>query len=320
MAKKVKIKKRNVGITVGFFVVIIITVIGIFKWKEKLDYQATDEYKLLQIGYTEEDTEFLIDNLDEKKLNEIISNKTMNENIIKLYKQEYFLEKNLDDYLAYAEENPDLSLFEVISIINVGANRDWYSSIVDADTTKGSELLVNKFYSLSSDFTPEKLVDIKNWYAYPSAKQMDEDAYYAFISMHTAAAEENIKLVINYSYRDYKEQEEIYDYYKSGQGIEYADSYAARAGHSEHQTGLAIDILIGEGYDKKTFDTSPTYQWLQSNAHKYGFILRYPKDKEHITGYDYESWHYRYVGEEIATYIHDHNITYDEYYAYFIEG
>ena len=74
------------------------------------------------------------------------------------------------------------------------------------------------------------------------------------------------------------------------------------------------------GYNSKTFDTSKEFEWLQDNAYLYGYILRYPKNLEYLTGYDYESWHYRYVGKDVAEFIHNNNITYDEYYAYFIEN
>ena len=221
MAKKIRIKKRNVGIVVGIIVVLVVAIIGIIKWKQKLDYQATDEYKLLTIGYSEEDTNFLIENLKEKDLDKIIENKTLNENIINLFKQEYFLYKHLDSYLEYADENPDKQLSEVIALINVNANKEWYDGIKDTDTTKDSLILVNKFHSLASDFEPNNLVSIKDWYAYPNAKEMDEDAYYAFISMYNAAKEENINLAINYSYRAYQEQEEIYDYYNKQYGTNY---------------------------------------------------------------------------------------------------
>lgn len=320
MAKKVRIKKRNVGIAVGILVVIVIAIIGIIKWKQKMDYQATDEYKLLTIGYSEDDTQFLIENLKEDDLNKLIENEVLNENIINLFKQEYFLYKNLDDYLAYADENPDKQLSEVIAIINVGTNKNWYDKVENTDTSKGNLILVNKFYKLQENYEPDNLVSIKDWYAYPNAKVMNEEAYHKFISMYNDAKEENISLAINYSYRTYAEQDEIYNYYNSQYGSDYADGYAARPGHSEHQTGLVIDLLISKGYDKTTFDTSPEYAWLEKNAHKYGYILRYPKDKEHITGYSYESWHFRYVGVEVATYIYEHNITFDEYYAYFIAG
>ena len=81
---------------------------------------------------------------------------------------------------------------------------------------------------------------------------------------------------------------------------------------------MAVDIQT-YGSNAKTFEEFDEFKWLQDNAHKYGFILRYPKDKEYLTGYEYESWHYRYVGVEVATYIYENNITFDEYYAYFVE-
>ena len=100
--------------------------------------------------------------------------------------------------------------------------------------------------------------------------------------------------------------------------IKEADLSTARAGFSEHQTGLAIDILT-YNVTLSNFEETDAFKWLSSNAYKYGFILRYPKGKEDITGYEYESWHYRYVGVEIATQIFEEDITFDEYYAYYLE-
>ena len=96
------------------------------------------------------------------------------------------------------------------------------------------------------------------------------------------------------------------------------DDYASRPGFSEHQTGLALDIVT-DNIIGNEFENTDEFKWLQENAHLYGFILRYPKDKEYITGYNYESWHYRYVGKELATKIKESGLTYDEYYAYYCE-
>ena len=93
-----------------------------------------------------------------------------------------------------------------------------------------------------------------------------------------------------------------------------ADTYSARAGTSEHQTGLATDV----NSVSTSFENSSAFKWLEKNSYKYGFILRYPKGKEHITGYMYEPWHYRYVGSEVAKVIKEKNITYEEYYATYI--
>ena len=168
---------------------------------------------------------------------------------------------------------------------------------------------VTKPSSIGSTYEPE-LVKVKNWYAYGDQKVIEE-VYDNFIEMFDAAKKENITLIINDSYRSYEEQKETHRY--------YGDSIAARPGASEHNTGLAIDVVT-YGADGDNFDQTEAFRWLTKHAHEYGFILRYPKDKEYLTGYDYESWHYRYVGKDVATKIHESGITFDEYYAYYIEN
>ena len=111
--------------------------------------------------------------------------------------------------------------------------------------------------------------------------------------------------------RDYSYQEKLWNSYSNSKGENWADSVAARAGFSEHQTGLALDIVT-YGSTMNNFENSDEFKWLSKNAYKYGFILRYPKGKEHITGYKYEPWHYRYVGD-IASTIYNRNITLEEY-------
>ena len=136
--------------------------------------------------------------------------------------------------------------------------------------------------------------------------------------MCKAAKEQGLTLIANSTYRNYEKQESTYNSYVSKKGQEYADQYAARPGYSEHQTGLTIDIIT---YNTKgeDFENTDEFKWLVDNSYKYGFILRYPKDKEYLTGYAYESWHYRYLGLEMAKKVHDENITYDEYYAYYLK-
>ena len=94
--------------------------------------------------------------------------------------------------------------------------------------------------------------------------------------------------------------------------IKYADSCSARKGHSEHQTGLAVDVE-GENKDYDLFENTKEFDWMNKNAHLYGFILRYPQNKTNITGFKFEPWHYRYVGKEIAKKIYEKKITLEEY-------
>ena len=131
--------------------------------------------------------------------------------------------------------------------------------------------------------------------------------------MASNAKKDGITLLANSTYRTYKRQDEIYDDFYYTKGITYADAYAARPGHSEHQTGLALDIFTSGTSTTDNFEESDAYKWLIDNAHLYGFILRYPKGKENITGYKYEPWHYRYVGKKDAYVIYNNNLTLEEY-------
>ena len=181
-------------------------------------------------------------------------------------------------------------------------------------------MLINKYYYLDENYVPENLVSIPTTYAWGTygSQQVTKVTYDAFLNMWKASHENGFYLMVSSSYRTYQKQQSVYDEYKKIQGIDYADSIAARPGFSEHQTGYCLDIFE-KGFTQKTFQDSESYHWLQENAYKYGFIERYPIDKKDITGYSFESWHYRYVGVEVATYIHDNHITFDEYYAYFVK-
>ena len=151
-----------------------------------------------------------------------------------------------------------------------------------------------------------------------SSKLLVSDARLAFESMASDAKKEGYNIRVVSAYRSYGYQENLYNKYVLSDGKEKADTYSARPGYSEHQTGLVIDI-DNTIVDYNNFESTEEFKWMQENSYKYGYILRYPKDKEDITGYSYESWHYRYVGVNIAKYIHDSNITFDEYYVRFID-
>ena len=132
------------------------------------------------------------------------------------------------------------------------------------------------------------------------------------------AKEEGYTIRAVSAYRSYSYQANLYNNYVSKDGVSEADKYSARPGFSEHQTGLAIDVDNGIS-NFNDFENTKEYKWMMENSYKYGFILRYPKDKEYITGYIYEPWHYRYVGVAIATFITQNNLTYEEYYFKYID-
>ena len=218
-------------------------------------------------------------------------------------------------------EFPKMNLSDIIRDINIHLDKDFYEDTEKANTTLDTTLLVNKHYLLDKDYIPEDLVNVSQNYAWGEvgSQKVREIAYNAFLDMWNAANEEGYYLMINSSYRSYEDQEIVYNNYKNSSGERFADSIAARPGSSEHQTGLALDIFSKTNTNKNTFSQTDEAKWLKENAHNYGFILRYPEDKVDITGYSFESWHYRYVGKDIATYIYENDITYEEYYAYFLE-
>ena len=309
---KRKIKKKPIIILAIAITLIIFTIIYIVK---TINYHKTYEYKLLQTGYSKDEIVELEKLKDSSK--DYLLTIEYNKDVISLINEKYFLEKNLKTYIEYSKES-DKSLTDVVAIINVGSNNEWYTNTKKSDTEKNELMLTNKFYSLDNTYNSDSMVNVSNQYSYGENQMVTSETFDAFLNMFNAAKKEGLTLIINSSYRSYEEQEEIYNEFKNTYGEDYANSRAAKAGFSEHQTGMAIDIQT-YGSSASTFEEFDEFKWLQDNAHKYGFILRYPKDKEYLTGYEYESWHYRYVGIEAATYIYENNITFDEYYAYFVE-
>lgn len=314
--KKLKLKKKFKKRLIIFLLIIILSIVGIKSYKT-YKYHQTYEYKLLEKNYTKEETALLLEKLDKTKIEELLTTEK-NEKLINILNEKYFLIKNLDKYLVYSDKNPEISLTEVIALVNVHRDEDYYENMAVTDTSKENTMLVNKYNALSKDYEVENLTNISKTYSYGENKKLNKEAYDAFISLAEDAKKEGYTILIVSSYRTYQEQEDVWKDYKASFGTRKADAYAARAGSSEHETGLAIDVA--DYYDKNDkFEDTESFQWMQTNAHKYGYILRYPKGKENITGYSYEAWHYRYVGVETATKVYNEGITYDEYYEYYLK-
>ncbi len=298
----------------------IYTIKESIKIYEEFQYRETYEYKIEQIGYSKKETAKLIEILPEEKLNYLLENE-YNEIYYNIVKQKYYLDKNFDKYVEYKTYHEDTSYEDVIAIVNVHANIGWYNETYEANIEDGYLVLVNKFYYLPEDYERADIEPVSLQYAYHNNKAATIVIENFEIMRQDVEDELGVHLMVNSSYRPYSDQEEIYNEYKK-KSLKYADSYAARPGHSEHQTGLSIDLTSLEhpyiNSTEDSFDKSAEYEWLKNNCHKYGFILRYPEGKDYITGYSTESWHFRYVGVEAATQIYEENITFDEYYAYYI--
>ena len=232
--------------------------------------------------------------------------------------------ENLNRYKTYKEQHPNLDYETVVTYVNIGLDYDFYSYIQDANLTYDNLLLMNKYYKLPATYEPGDLETISDEYFINGntyVKMLRKEAREHFEEMASAAMNNDTPVYGQSAYRPYSMQESLYNNMVNSAGQAYADDDTARPGHSEHQTGLAIDVSSTKGGNMLSFENTASFTWMQNNAYKYGFILRYPKDKNSITGFMYESWHYRYVGVKVATDMHDNypNLTYEEYYCKFIE-
>lgn len=223
--------------------------------------------------------------------------------------------ENYDRYLAYQNlENEDVET--TVLLVNMGFDKEDYVDPM-VISTFDEQVLVNKHRQLSEDYTPTSLVDVPSEMTKTTdTVKVEKSVLQAFEKMANAALQDNVYLLIGSGYRTYQEQQEIVDTYLKAYGQNYVDRYLPRLGFSEHQTGMSIDVASKVS---NVFVESKEYEWMMDNAYLYGFILRYPKSKEEITGYKCEAWHYRYVGEKIAKYMKKHNMTYDEYYIEFLD-
>ncbi len=168
--------------------------------------------------------------------------------------------------------------------------------VIDGVTYIQGVMIVNKTYSLPQSYNPNGLT---------------AETKAAFAELQAAASADGLSIYSVSDFRSYEAQDTLYNNYVARDGKEAADTYSARPGHSEHQTGLAIDC----NYAGDAFHDTPEAKWLENNAWKYGFIIRFPKGKEAITGYKYESWHIRYVGKDMAKKIYDSGLCLEEYFG-----
>lgn len=177
---------------------------------------------------------------------------------------------------------------------------------------------MNKQYPLDEDYIPKDLVtltEMSTIFEDPEINQLRAVAAKHLKEMFESAEASGILLHARSGYRSYKTQVHLFDRHISDYGETSANQHAAHPGESEHQTGLAMDVTSESvGYDlTQDFGETKEGKWVEENAHHYGFIIRYPKGKEEITGYLYEPWHIRYLGKELATYIYESGLTYEEY-------
>lgn len=173
---------------------------------------------------------------------------------------------------------------------------------------------VNKNYFLDENYVPKKLVPvtINKITRKGETMMIDETVLREAKLMFNEAATKKLNLVVYSAYRSFVKQLDLYNNAKD-------KNYVAKPGYSEHQTGLALDISTLDAGLTTYFENTPEYEYLINNAHRFGFIQRYPKSKENLTLYPYESWHFRYVGRPLATFIYENNLTLEEYIYLYVE-
>ena len=231
---------------------------------------------------------------------------------------EGYREENAARYADYAAQNPGLAAQQVVSYVNIGLDRPFYTEVETIADPDNLLVLCNKYHQLPDGYEPANLVQISAGYSNGGKTiYLRAEAAEAFEQLCAGAAAEGYTILGQSGYRSYSYQEQIYNNYVARDGQAAADTYSARPGFSEHQTGLAMDICNG-ALSYTDFGQTAEYAWAKEHLAEYGFVLHYLPGTEQITGYMTEEWHIRYVGTETAAEIARLGITLDEYCASYL--
>ena len=279
--------------------------------------------KLLNLGYSSKDINAIYEKIPNSV--SIISTSKYNKDIINIMNLSYFKIDNLKRYLDYdimevksiydiSNIKKDFNYEDVVTYVNANLDKEYYSSdnLISNEDASKIDVLVNKYHKLDENYEPSDLTIIDSKYA-SGTQKLRKEAQIKFEEMASDMAKENLKIYAGSTYRSYTYQKGLYDRYVKKDGFAAAETYSARSGYSEHQLGLAVDIVNGK-WDYLS-ENDKEYDYLVKNSYKYGFILRYPRGSEYVTGYMFEDWHFRYLGIELATKVFNSGLTYDEYIA-----
>lgn len=279
--------------------------------------------KLLNLGYSSKDINAIYNKIPDSV--SIISTSKYNKDIINIMNLSYFRIDNLKRYLDYdimevksiydiSNIKKDFNYEDVVTYVNANLDKEYYSSdnLISNEDASKIDVLVNKYHKLDENYEPSDLTIIDSKYA-SGTQKLRKEAKIKFEEMASDMAKENLKIYAGSTYRSYTYQKGLYDRYVKKDGFAAAETYSARSGYSEHQLGLAVDI-VNDKWDYLS-ENDKEYDYLVKNSYKYGFILRYPRGSEYITGYMFEDWHFRYLGIELATKVFNSGLTYDEYIA-----
>lgn len=284
-----------------------------FELYYEIDYYDYDGFldnvnKWLELGYSSKEIN-LINKEDDDSLKKYLFDNYV-PNINRWIDYDFFKADNFERYLNYF----DGDYKQTIVNVNIGLDQPFYEN-ANVIREYSVDVLANKYNKLDSSFLPNNLTALDK--CSTTGHYLSIDAKIAYDNLCEASIAAGMELSVNSSYRSYQDQEKVYNSYLELYGQSYVDKYVATPGYSEHQTGLALDV---KSLNSSIFKNSEEYIWMLNNSYKYGFILRYPENKKDITGYNSEAWHFRYVGVNVAKYIYENNITYDEYYVMFLDN
>lgn len=225
------------------------------------------------------------------------------------FKEYYFYESDRSDrYLAYQELYPDLTDEQILIRVNVDLDLPAYDAVTQVEDPTALGVLITKHHCLPYDYVPHDLVQYESF-------QMSADVVEPLQELIAAAAADGVPLSVTSAYRSAEYQDSLYQGYVAQIGFEWAEIQSAHGGHSEHQTGRAIDFNPA---DYRFYDTVQE-AWLEENAYRFGFIVRYAEGTEDVSLYIHEPWHVRYVGTDISNGMHETGInSYEEYWVKYI--
>lgn len=268
-------------------------------------------------GYNHNTINFVILNLSKTDTTKMLSKK-YNKDFEEYITLDLFDYSKYSRYLNYQKNHKDISLDQVVTRVELELDNDPYEVTKEEKNPNSLTALVNKHRYISNKYVPDDLVNMEDEYANNlyGVKEIRKETYEQFKKMVDDAKKEDIIFYAESAYRDYDYQDSLYYQYVNEYGQEKADTFAARAGFSEHQLGTTLDLAnvwtIEEG--------DPEYKWIEKNGYKYGFIFRYKSKFEDITGYKAEGWHIRYVGVDAATTMKKKNISFDEYWLKYVNN
>lgn len=263
-------------------------------------------------GYTIEEINFILSKINYEDITYILESNYI-ENIKDYLNIENMDIQKLRRYIDYYNNNSSKDLRSVINYVNMDMDKTPYVDYKTVEDPNNILVLVNKYNKLADDYKPNDLERINTNYSVRNL-YLRKEAKEAFEALCRDASSLGLSIRAISSYRTFDYQKGLYDNYVSVNGVEEADTYSARPGFSEHETGLATDVMGSNGNYTKFAETNE-YTWVVNNAHNYGFVIRYPENKENITKYKFESWHLRYVGKDAATYMYENNLCLEEYLA-----